>query len=159
MAYVGDGNNVTHSLILACAKTGISVSAACPPGYEPDREVVEWARRESLIPGTGVIITNDPGEALQGADAVYTDVWASMGQEDEQVERIKVFKPYQLNAELLQKAKPDAIVLHCLPAHREEEITEEVIEGPQSAVFDQAENRLHAQKAVLALVMGDLKKL
>ncbi len=141
--------------MLACAKTGMNVSVAFPPGYGPDGEIVEWARREKLNPDSKVIITNGPAEALQGADAVYTDVWTSMGQEDEQAERIKVFEPYQLNAQLLQKAKPDAIALHCLPAHRGEEITEEVIEGPQSAVFDQAENRLHVQKAVLALVMGD----
>lgn len=158
VAYLGDGNNVAHSLILACAKTGINVSAACPPGYEPDREVVDWARSESLTSGTQVIITDDPIEALQGADAVYTDVWTSMGQEEEQAERIKVFKSYQLNAELLQKAKPEAVVLHCLPAHRGEEITEEVMEGPQSAVFDQAENRLHVQKAVLSLVMGGTER-
>lgn len=155
VTYLGDGNNVAHSLILACVRVGINVSVASPPGYEPDEKIVEYARNEGLDQGTRVIVTHDPGEALQEADAAYTDVWASMGQEGEQKERLKAFKPYQLNKEMLKKAEPDAVVLHCLPAHREEEITNEVIEGPQSVVFDQAENRLHVQKAVLALVMGD----
>ena len=154
-SYLGDGNNVAHSLILACTRVGINVSVASPPGYQPDERIVEYARSQGLNQGIRVTVTSDPGEALEEADAVYTDVWASMGQEGEQEERLKVFKPYQLNKELLKRAKPDAVVLHCLPAHREEEITDEVIEGFQSAVFDQAENRLHAQKAVLSLVMGD----
>ena len=155
VAYLGDGNNVAHSLILACAKVGINVSVACPPGYEPKEEVVEQALLSRLVPTSEIIVTSSPQDALKDADAVYTDVWASMGQEEEHKERLQIFMPYQLNMVLLKQAKPDAIVLHCLPAHREEEITDEVIEGPQSAVMDQAENRLHAQKAVLALVMAD----
>ncbi|UNC91493.1 ornithine carbamoyltransferase [Candidatus Contubernalis alkaliaceticus] len=154
VAYLGDGNNVAHSLILACAKVGINVSAACPTGYEPDEEVVNWALKNRLVPDSEITVTSSPQEALNNADVVYTDVWASMGQEGEHKERLEIFKPFQLNQSLLKQAKSDAIVLHCLPAHREEEITDEVIEGPQSAVMDQAENRLHAQKAVLALVMG-----
>ncbi|MDO9574041.1 MAG: ornithine carbamoyltransferase [Candidatus Contubernalis sp.] len=154
VAYLGDGNNVAHSLILACAKVGLHVSLACPAGYEPDGEVLDWALQNRLSSDSEITVTSNPQEALTNADVVYTDVWASMGQEEEHQERLKIFKPYQLNQELLKQAKPDAIVLHCLPAHREEEITDEVIEGPQSVVMDQAENRLHAQKAVLALVMG-----
>ena len=154
VAYLGDGNNVAHSLILACAKVGINISLACPPGYEPEGEVVDWAKQNRLLPDSEITVTSSPQDALKDADAVYTDVWASMGQEEEHKERLQKFMPYQLNMVLLKQAKPDAIVLHCLPAHREEEITDEVIEGPQSAVMDQAENRLHAQKAVLALVMG-----
>jgi len=154
VAYLGDGNNVAHSLILACAKVGINVSLACPPGYEPQEEVVEQALLSRLVPTSEITVTSCPQDALKDADAVYTDVWASMGQEEEHKERLQKFMHYQLNMDLLKQAKPDAIVLHCLPAHREEEITDEVIEGAQSAVMDQAENRLHAQKAVLALVMG-----
>ena len=155
VAYLGDGNNVAHSLILACAKVGLSASVACPAGYEPDEQVVDWARQSRLLSDSEIIVTNSPKEALNNADVVYTDVWASMGQEEEHQQRLKIFKLYQLNQELLKQAKLDAVVLHCLPAHRDEEITDEVIEGPQSVVMDQAENRLHAQKAVLALVMGE----
>ncbi|RQD71124.1 MAG: ornithine carbamoyltransferase [Tindallia sp. MSAO_Bac2] len=155
VVYLGDGNNVAHSLMLACAKTGINVVVASPPGYEPQREVVEKALQDRLDPLSQVVVTNDPKKALEGADAVYTDVWASMGQEGEQEERLKVFQPYQLTMEMLKEAKGEAIVLHCLPAHRGEELTGEVMESSQSAVWDQAENRLHAQKAVLSLVMGN----
>jgi len=154
VVYLGDGNNVAHSLMLACAKTGAHVVVASPPGYEPKREVVEKALQDRLDPLSQVIVTNDPRLALEGADAVYTDVWASMGQEGEQEERLKVFQPYQLTMEMLKEAKKEAVVLHCLPAHRGEEITDEVMESPRSVVWDQAENRLHAQKAVLALVMA-----
>ncbi|RQD77687.1 MAG: ornithine carbamoyltransferase [Candidatus Syntrophonatronum acetioxidans] len=155
VVYLGDGNNVAHSLMLACAKTGINVVVASPVGYEPKGEVVEKGLQDRLDPQSQVVVTNDPHEALEGADAVYTDVWASMGQEGEQEERLKVFKPYQLNLKMLKKAKEEAIVLHCLPAHRGEELTEEVMESSQSVVWDQAENRLHAQKSVLSLVMGN----
>lgn len=155
VAYLGDGNNVAHSLILACAKVGLNVAVACPPTYEPDMQVVDWALQNRLLPESEITVTSSPKEALHNADVVYTDVWASMGQEGEHEERLQKFMPYQLNMELLKQAKPDAIVLHCLPAHREEEITDAVIEGTQSVVMAQAENRLHAQKAVLALVMGD----
>ncbi len=154
VVYLGDGNNVAHSLMLACAKTGAHVVIASPPGYEPKREVVEKALQDRLDPLSQVDVTNDPRQALEGADAVYTDVWASMGQEGEQEERLKVFQPYQLTMEMLKEAKREAVVLHCLPAHRGEEITDEVMESPRSVVWDQAENRLHAQKAVLALVMA-----
>lgn len=153
VAYLGDGNNVAHSLLLACASVGLDITVASPEGYCPDARVVEEARDRGLDSRSLVEVTQDPREAVQGADAVYTDVWASMGQEGEQGARLEAFQPYQLDQSLLEGAKPGAMVLHCLPAHRGEEITEEVLEGPQSAVLDQAENRLHAQKAVLALVM------
>ncbi len=148
IAYIGDGNNVCHSLMLLCAKVGVDFSAATPPGYEPDAQIV----KQSQTMGN-VEITTDPFEAVKGADAVYTDVWTSMGQEDESVKRLKVFPPYQINAKLMNAANDSAILLHCLPAHRGEEITEDVFEGAQSRVFQQAENRLHAQKAVLLNLM------
>lgn len=153
LTYLGDGNNVAHSLLLGCALVGMNVRVATPADYRPLPEVVEQAR---LIAAgkTEVLITEDPSAALQGAHAVYTDVWASMGQEDLAESRIPVFQPYQVNAEALSYADPKAIVLHCLPAHRGEEITDEIMEGPQSRVWDQAENRLHAQKALLASLLG-----
>ncbi len=153
LAYVGDGNNVAHSLLLAASKLGLDITVAAPRGYEPREEVVTAARYNASRDGSAVIVTSDPLRAVTGADVVYTDVWASMGQEAEQAIRARVFKPYQLNAALLAKASPEAIVMHCLPAHRGEEITDDVIEGPQSVVFDQAENRLHAQKAILATLL------
>ena len=149
LAYVGDGNNVCNSLMLLCAKLGVSFAAATPEAYAPLPEMVEAAQRDGEV-----LITRDPREAVTNADAVYTDVWTSMGQEEETAQRAAVFPPYQLNAALLASAKSDAIVLHDLPAHRGEEITEEVMESPQSRIFDQAENRLHAQKAVLVWLMG-----
>jgi len=148
LMFVGDGNNVCHSLLLAGALTGLSVTVACPRGYEPSEEILEKARGLGAQRGAEFTVTNDPAEAARDADAVYTDVWASMGQEDEAEKRRKVFRPFQLNSDLLTLA-PEAIVLHCLPAHRGEEITDEVIDGPQSVVFDQAENRRHAQKALM----------
>ena len=148
LAYVGDGNNVCHSLMLLCTKLGVRFAAGVPQGFEPDANVVAAARQEGEVE-----ITNDPRAAVAGADAIYTDVWTSMGQEDETAQRLKMFPPYQVNAELMRGASPDAIVLHCLPAHRGEEITAEVMESPQSRVFDQAENRLHAQKAVLVWLL------
>jgi len=152
MAYVGDGNNVSHSLLLASALTGINIRVASPPGYEPKSAIVQQAR--SLPTAGEITITNDPLHAVDGVEAIYTDVWASMGQEDEQQKRLRVFPPYQVNRELLARAEPDVIVLHCLPAHRGEEITDEVIESANSRVFEQAENRLHAQKALLVRLMA-----
>ena len=149
IAYVGDGNNVCHSLMLLCAKLGVSFSCATPEGYEPDAVFVERARQEGEV-----TITTDAREAVQNADAIYTDVWTSMGQEEESARRLAVFPPFQINDELMSHAKPDAIVLHCLPAHRGEEITERVLESANSRVFEQAENRLHAQKAVLSWLMS-----
>ena len=148
IAYVGDGNNVCHSLMLLCAKVGVDFSAATPPGYQPDEAIVKQARAMGHVE-----ITTDPFEAVRGADAVYTDVWTSMGQEEESARRLQVFPPYQINQKLMDAANADAILLHCLPAHRGEEVTAEVFEGPRSRVFAQAENRLHAQKAVLLSFM------
>lgn len=149
IAYVGDGNNVCHSLMLLCAKLGVSFAAGVPAGYEPAAAYIEAARREGEVE-----ITHDPYAAVAGADAVYTDVWTSMGQEAESEHRLRIFPPYQVNRELMSHAKRDAIVLHCLPAHRGEEITHEIMESARSVVFDQAENRLHAHKAVLIWLLG-----
>jgi ornithine carbamoyltransferase len=154
LAYVGDGNNVANSLMLLAAKLGVHFSIACPAGFAPMAEIIEEARAVGADTGAVIEVTADPVAAVTRADAVYTDVWTSMGQEEEAAERKRLFPPYQLNAALLKHAKRDAIVMHCLPAHRGEEITEDVLEGPQSAVLDQAENRLHAQKAVLAIAFG-----
>jgi len=154
MAFVGDGNNVAHSLMLLAAKCGTHFSIACPAGYEPAADIVAQATAIGAETGATIAVSTDIAEMLNGADVVYTDVWTSMGQEAEKAERLRVFPPYQVNAQLLKYAKPDAIVMHCLPAHRGEEITEDVLEGPQSVVLDEAENRLHAQKAVLALALG-----
>ena len=153
LAYVGDGNNVAHSLMLLAAKVGTHFSLSCPDGYEPDPQLWQTALAFAQETGAILTLTHDPTEGVAEADAVYTDVWASMGQEEETAARAIIFAPFQVNAELLSHAKPDAIVMHCLPAHRGEEITADVLDGPQSVVFDQAENRLHAQKAVLSLVL------
>ncbi|WHH58402.1 ornithine carbamoyltransferase [Petroclostridium sp. X23] len=153
MAYVGDGNNVAHSLLFGCAKVGMDIAVATPKGYECNSEIVDKAIEDAKLTGCTVTITNDPVEAVANADAIYTDTWVSMGQESEKQERISIFQPYQVNKELFGKAKEDAIFLHCLPAYRGFEVTEDVIDGPQSAIFDEAENRLHAQKAVMALLM------
>lgn len=155
MTYVGDGNNMVNALLHSCAKVGMDIAVATPPGYEPDPVVVSQAKADAVKSGSEVTIVHDPKTAAAGADVLYTDVWASMGQEGEQAIRAKAFRSYQINGDIMQIAKPDAIVLHCLPAHRGEEITAEVLEGPQSVVFDEAENRLHVQKAILALLMGD----
>ncbi len=152
VAFLGDGNNMANSWISAAARLGFTFALACPPGYEPDRGIVDRARDD----GGEIIVTHDPAEALGGADIAYTDVWASMGQEDEAETRKKVFAPYQLDQAALERAKNDALVMHCLPAHRGEEVTEEVIEGPASIVFDQAENRLHVQKAILVWLNDQL---
>ncbi|MCS7311693.1 MAG: ornithine carbamoyltransferase [Acidobacteria bacterium] len=149
LAYVGDGNNVCHSLLLAGSRLGLHLRVATPPGFEPHPEVVDRARSYARSSGGRVLWTSDPGEAVAGADAVYTDVWASMGQEHERAYRVQVFRPYQVNATLMGQARPDVIFMHCLPAHRGEEVTDDVIDGPASVVWDQAENRLHTQKALL----------
>jgi ornithine carbamoyltransferase len=153
LAYVGDGNNVAHSLFLLAAKVGTHFSLSCPPGYEPDEALWQTALEEAQKMGATLTLTHDPAEGVADADAVYTDVWASMGQEDEAAERAQIFAPFQVNAALMAHAKPDALVMHCLPAHRGEEITADILDGPYSVVFDQAENRLHAQKAVLSLIL------
>ncbi|MDQ2686542.1 MAG: ornithine carbamoyltransferase [Armatimonadota bacterium] len=153
LAYVGDGNNVAHSLMLMAAKLGTHFSLSCPEGYEPDAELWQMALGFAAETGATLTLTHDPKEGVADADAVYTDVWASMGQEEETAARAQAFAAFQVNAELVSGAKPDALIMHCLPAHRGEEISAEVLDGPNSVVFDQAENRLHAQKAVLALVL------
>ncbi|MDQ7793459.1 MAG: ornithine carbamoyltransferase [bacterium] len=154
LAYVGDGNNVAHSLMYAGAKVGMHVVVATPEGHEPDPQVLAGAKRDAAATGGSVEVVTRPGEAVRGADAVYTDVWASMGQEGEEDRRRQVFRPYQVNRELLDASgRPGVLFLHCLPAHRGDEVTDEVVDGPHSVVFDQAENRLHVQKAVMALVM------
>ena len=154
VAYVGDGNNVAHSLMLCAAKTGATLRIATPAGYEPLPRYRELAAAEAKASGASIVIGNDPAAAVTGADVVYTDVWTSMGQEQEYERRRRAFQGFQLNTGLLARAKRDAIVLHDLPAHRGEEITDEVIDGPQSAVFDQAENRLHTEKALLCWLFG-----
>jgi ornithine carbamoyltransferase len=153
VAYLGDGNNVCHSLMVACAKLGSHFSAATPAGYEPSDEVVGWALAAAEASGGTVELTSDPRAAAESADVLYTDVWTSMGQDDERDQRLRDLAEYRLDAELVGLAGEEAIVLHCLPAHYGEEITEDVLYGPQSAVWDQAENRLHAQKALMALII------
>jgi len=153
LVYVGDGNNVCHSLLFGAALVGAHVVAATPPGYEPAADAVAWAREQGMATGARVEVTNDPMAAVRGADVVYTDVWASMGQEAEAEARHAVFLPFQVNATLFALAQPDAIFMHCLPAHRGSEVTDEVIDSPRSVVFQQAENRLHAQKALLFSLM------
>lgn len=151
VAYVGDGNNVANSWINAAARLPFRLSLACPGGYEPDRAILERGMKESP---EGVALFRDPGEAVREADVVYTDVWASMGQEEEAEARKTVFRAYQINDALLSRAKEEVLVMHCLPAHRGEEITCEVLDGPRSIVFDQAENRMHIQKAILETLLG-----
>ncbi|MDR1603262.1 MAG: ornithine carbamoyltransferase [Gracilibacteraceae bacterium] len=153
LAYIGDGNNVAHSLLLGCSITGMDIALACPEGYEPQAAIVQTALANAAAGGSRVSIGHDPLAAAREADVLYTDVWAGMGQEEEAAKRQEAFKGYCLDTALLKAARPDAIVLHCLPAHKGEEITAEVFEGSQSVVFDEAENRLHAHKAVMALLM------
>jgi ornithine carbamoyltransferase len=153
IAYVGDGNKTCHSLLYGANKFGMDIAVATPAGLEPKAIIVKSANREAKQSGSNIIVTNDPGAAVEGADAVYTDVWVSMGQEAEAEQKKGALKPYQVDAALMAKAKPDAVFMHCLPAHREEEVTSEVLDGPQSIVFDQAENRLHVQKAILYMLM------
>ena len=154
MAYVGDGNNMTHSLMYAAAKVGMNFAAATPEGYEPNAEVVANAKADAAETGATVSITHNPMEAVAGADVIVTDTWASMGQEAEHDARTAVFRPYQVNRALVDAADARCIVMHCLPAYRGEEITEEVFEDFADVIFDEAENRLHVQKAIMALVMG-----
>jgi len=148
IAWIGDGNNMANSWIQAAARFGFALTLACPEGYDPDAAILKAAQAEA---GKPIMVVRDPVAAVRGADVINTDVWASMGQESEQAARLKVFQPFQVNAALVGKAKADAIVLHCLPAHRDEEITDEVLEGPQCVAWDQAENKLHIHKAILAI--------
>lgn len=153
MAYIGDGNNVLHSLIQTCVKVGMNINYASPEGYKPLESVVNEALDTAKITGSKITPTDNAIDAIQDADVIYTDVWVSMGQESDNSKRINDLKEFQLNAQLMQKAKKDVLVMHCLPAHRGEEITDEVIDSPNSIVFDQAENRMHTQKAILKLLM------
>jgi len=153
VAWIGDGNNVCHSLLLGAAKLSIHVSVATPPGYEPNGGVLARAKAIAALTGSRISAGTDPHEAARGADVLYTDVWASMGQEAERAERLAAFANYQINGRIVSEASRNVVVMHCLPAHRGEEIAAEVIDGPRAIVFDQAENRLHAQKALLALVL------
>jgi len=154
LAYIGDGNNMAHSLLNGCSKVGMDISCASPKGYEPQGWIVENAKKNAASMGSKVLITNDPVEACKDADIIYTDVWASMGQEKEAQERNQRFTGFQVNNQLVSNAKDDYLFMHCLPAHREEEVTNEVVDSANSIVFDEAENRLHVQKAIMALVMG-----
>ena len=153
LAYIGDGNNVAHSLLYGCSKVGINFTLGCPKGYEPNPEVVSQAEKEAKRTGTEVKVINDSKEAVKGADIVYTDVWTSMGKEKEHEERLNIFSSFQVNAQLVKEAKEDYLFMHCLPAHRGEEVTDEVANSKNSVIFDQAENRLHTQKAIMALIM------
>jgi len=154
LAYVGDGNNVCHSLLFAAAKAGCQMAVATPPGYEPRPEIVNLAKEDGRDTGFSVSLTTDAHKAVSQADAVYTDVWASMGQEAEKEARARIFAPFQVNAGLMASAKKGAFFMHCLPAHRGDEVTDEVIDSPNSIVYDQAENRLHIQKVIMVLLMG-----
>jgi ornithine carbamoyltransferase len=154
IAYIGDGNNMAHSLMFGAAKVGMDIAIASPPGYECNAHYLKLAEGDAAAAGTKVEITHDPVAAVQGASAVYTDVWASMGQEAEQQKRLKAFEGFQVNADLMAHAAQDAVFLHCLPAHRGEEVSAEVADGPQSRIFDEAENRLHTQKAIMVTLMG-----
>lgn len=153
LAYIGDGNNVAHSLLIACSKVGADISIATPPNYEVDKKVAELAYSFAKISGSKIVLTHNPIEAVRDADAIYSDVCTSMGQEAENEQRLKDFQGFQINAELVNHAKSDYIFLHCLPAHREEEVTSEIIDGSHSYVFQQAGNRLHAQKALLVEIL------
>jgi len=154
VAYVGDGNNVCNSWCFGAAKTGIHLAVACPKGYEPDEEVWRKATEDAAASGATLILGHDPAEAVRDAHVIYTDVWASMGQEEEHAQRLRDFQAFQVDGRLVGRARPDVLVMHCLPAHRGEEITDEVIDGPNSIVFDEAENRLHVQKAIMVLLMA-----
>lgn len=154
LAYVGDGNNVLNSLLIGGSKLGININVASPKGFEPNEEIVQSAKEEAVKHGADIKITNDPLEAVNQADIIYTDVWVSMGQEEEKELRLKKFADYQVNSQLTKFAKKDYIFMHCLPAHREEEVATEIMDGDHSVVFDEAENRLHAHKAILTAFMG-----
>jgi ornithine carbamoyltransferase len=153
LAYIGDGNNMAHSLLNGCSKVGMDISIASPGGYKPLKEIVNNALENAKYMGSKVNIIDDPVEAVKDADIIYTDVWASMGQEKEAADRKKIFKSFQVNSELVKHAREDYLFMHCLPAHRGDEVTNEVADSPNSVIFDEAENRLHVQKAVMALVM------
>ena len=154
IAYIGDGNNVAHSLLFGAAKVGMDIAVASPEGYDMDPHYLEQASRDAKEAGTQIELTRDPRQAVAGASAVYTDVWASMGQEEEAAERLKVFAGFTVDGDLISAARPEAVFLHCLPCHRGEEVSAEVADGPQSRIFDEAENRLHAQKAVMLWLMA-----
>ncbi|MCL4367670.1 MAG: ornithine carbamoyltransferase, partial [Actinobacteria bacterium] len=154
LAYVGDGNNVANSLLVAASKVGMNISVGTPEGFECNPDMVLKAREEAGASGSRITLTNSPAQAVRGAEVVYTDVWTSMGQESERQKRLAVFTPFRVDSDLLAHASNDVLVMHCLPAHRGEEIVDEVIDGPHSIVFDQAENRLHAQKALMAYILG-----
>jgi len=153
LAYIGDGNNVAHSLVEGAALTGIEIRVASPEGYEPDEVIIDNAKRLAKETGAVIKVMQDPSEAAEGADVVYTDVWTSMGLEAEEDDRRSIFQRYQVNRDLMERAKKDAIIMHCLPAHRGEEITNDMMESQMAVVFDQAENRLHVQKALLEMLM------
>lgn len=153
-AYIGDGNNMAHSIMYGCAKMGLDCAIATPKGYEPDKQVTALAKEDFASSGAKLVLTQDPEEAIANADVVYTDTWVSMGQESEKAERVKIFAPYQVDEKLVKKAKSDYLFMHCLPAYRGFEVSEGVIDGANSVIFDEAENRLHAQKAVLATLMA-----
>ncbi len=155
LAYIGDGNNMANSLMIGAAKLGLDIAVAAPKGYEPKAEMVELAQAIAKDTGSVVMVTNDPVAAVKDSDAIYTDVWASMGQEAEALQRLNDFAGFQVNSDLVQHAKSDYVFMHCLPAHREEEVTTDILEGPHSVIFQEAENRLHAQKAVLVTLMAD----
>jgi ornithine carbamoyltransferase len=155
LAYIGDGNNVCHSLLIGASKFGINISIATPINYEPSKDIVNMAKENSKQSGASIYLSNDAYEAAANADVIYTDVWVSMGQEKEKESRLKAFQGFQINSKLLSYAKKDVIFMHCLPAHRGEEVSDEVIDGEHSVVFDQAENRLHAQKAILLKLLGE----
>jgi ornithine carbamoyltransferase len=157
LAYVGDGNNVAHSLMLAAACAGSSIRVATPEGYGPNSELLKQAKKIAAATGATIQVLNDVQKAVNGADAIYTDVWASMGQENEAAERKQIFGGYQVNQKLFAQAAPQSLFMHCLPAHRGEEVTAEVIDSARSVVFDQAENRLHVQKAVLLMLLGGIR--
>ncbi|HHY24509.1 MAG TPA: ornithine carbamoyltransferase [Clostridiaceae bacterium] len=156
LAYIGDGNNMAHSLLHGCSKVGMDIAVATPKEFECNNSIINEAMEDAKISGANILITNDPSKAIYNADVVYTDTWVSMGQEIEKAERINIFKPYQINSELFSLAKSDALFLHCLPAYRGFEVTDDIIDGPNSVVFDEAENRLHVQKAIMAKLMGNL---
>jgi len=158
VAFVGDGNNVANSWINGAARLGMKLVISTPPGYEPDKKILEGGLKLAKATGADIKVLHEPGEAVKKADVIYTDVWVSMGMEKEREERLKAFKPYQVNERLISKAKKDVLVMHCLPAHRGEEITDEVLDGPNSIVFDQAENRLHVHKAILEFLLGQSKR-
>ena len=155
LAYVGDGNNIVHSLLYGCSKTGVNLSIASPEGYDCSQEILAEAMNIAAANGTSIKVTRDPAEAVKDADAVYTDTWISMGMEKEKEKRIKDFEGYTVNKELFALAKPDAVFLHCLPAYRGYEVTDDIIDGPNSVIFDEAENRLHVQKAIMVMLMGE----